>query len=227
MALTRATWIQAVVGLALLAGLTVATREAKRYTFRPYLYDNLYLPSGQFVEQASLGYRQLAADLTWFSAVQYYGGYRKEYHDLSYFEGLIDIVTDLDPHFEFPYVFGAVVLSQDMRSLDAAIALLKKGMANNPTSWRLPFEAGFLYYIDARDPDMAARYFDLASRLPGGGDRARRFAAFVYSRAGHTETSIRMWEELMEHTDEPYMREMAERYIEKLRAEQEHSRERI
>lgn len=220
MALTRGMTVKVVVGVVLLAGLTMTTRQATPYTFRPYLYDNLYLPSGQFVEQASLGYNQLAADLTWFSAVQYYGGYRKQYHDLAYFEGLIDIVTDLDPHFEFPYIFGSVVLSQDMSSLDPAIALLKKGMANNPTSWRLPFEAGFLYYIDARDPDMAARYFDLASRLPGGGDRARRFAAFVYSKAGHTETSIRMWEELLEHTDEPYMREMARRYIEKLRSEE-------
>jgi tetratricopeptide (TPR) repeat protein len=219
MNLARGMTVKVTVGLVLLVGLTVTTRQARQFTFRPYLYDNLYLPSGQFVEQASLGYRQLVADLTWFSAVQYYGGYRKEYHDLSYFEGLIGIVTDLDPHFEFPYVFGAVVLSQDMRSLDAAIALLKKGMANNPTSWRLPFEVGFLYYIDARDPDMAARYFDLASRLPGGGDKARRFAAFVYSRAGHTETSIRMWQELMETTDEPYMREMARRYIEKLKAQ--------
>jgi tetratricopeptide (TPR) repeat protein len=219
MKLARGMTVKVTVGLVLLAGLAVTTRQARQFTFRPYLYDNLYLPSGQFVEQAALGYRQLVADLTWFSAVQYYGGYRKDYHDLAYFEGLIDIVTDLDPHFEFPYVFGAVVLSQDMRSLDAAIALLKKGIANNPTSWRLPFEVGFLYYIDAHDPEMAARYFDLASRLPGGDDRARRFAAFVYSRAGHTETSIRMWEEIMETTDEPYMREMARRYIEKLKAQ--------
>jgi hypothetical protein len=66
---------------------------------------------------------------------------------------------------------------------------------------------------------MAARYFDLASRMPGSGERAKRFAAFVYSKSGHTETSIRMWEELARDTEEPYMRELAERYIKKLRAE--------
>lgn len=214
------TAIKIAAGIVLLAGASIATHEARKYTQRPYLYDNLYLPSGTFIEQVSLGYNQLAADLTWFSAVQYYGGYRQSHHDLAYFKGLIDIVTDLDPHFEFPYVFGAVVMSQDMQSTEDAIALLKKGMAHNPTSWKLPFEAGFIYYVDARDPEMAARYFDLASRLPGGGDRAKRFAAFVYSQAGHAETSIRMWEELIEQTDEPYMRSLAEHYIEKLRAEQ-------
>lgn len=213
-----ARWI---AGAVLAAGLAWSTWQVHPHARRPYLYDNLYLPSGKFLEQASLGYRQLAADLTWFSAVQYYGGYRKEYHDLAYFEGLIDIVTDLDPHFVFPYVFGAVVLSQDMESLDGAIDLLKKGMANNPTDWHLPFETGFLYYIDARNPEMAARYFDLASRMPGSGDRAKRFAAFVYSQSGHTETSIRMWEELIKQTDEPYMRDLARHYIDKLRAEKE------
>ena len=34
-----------------------------------------------------------------------------------------------------------------------------------------------------------------------------------------TDRSIRMWEELIEQSDEPYMRELAERYIEKLRTE--------
>jgi hypothetical protein len=219
LAFARTAPIKLVVGLVLAAGLAVSTMKTQAHVHRPYLYDNLYLPSGRFVKPASLGYRQLVADLTWFSAVQYYGGYRKAYHDLAYFEGLIDIVTDLDPHFEFPYVFGAVVLSQDMRSMDRAIRLLKKGMAHNPTAWKLPFEAGFLYYVDGQDPAMAGRYFELASRMPGGGDRARRFAAFVYSKSGHTETSIRMWEELIEQTDEPYMRELAKHYIEKLRAQ--------
>ncbi len=212
--------VKYVIGVLLVVGLGVSTWKAQPHVHRPYLYDHLYLPSGKFITQASLGYRQLAADLTWFSAVQYYGGYRKDYHDLAYFEGLIDIVTDLDPHFEFPYIFGAIVLSQDMTSLDSAINLLKKGMANNPTSWKLPFEVGFLFYIDGRDETMAARYFDLASRMPGAGDRAKRFAAFVYSRAGHEETSIRMWEEIIEQSDEPYMRDLAKRYIEKLRIKQ-------
>lgn len=209
--------VTAVVFFAVLAGSVTATVRVKRYNFRPYLYDNLYLPSGKFLEQVSLGYNQIVADMIWHQAIQYYGGYRKELHDLVYFEGLIDLVTDLDPHFIFPYVFGAVVMSQDMGSFESGIQVLRKGMHHNPESWELPFEIGFLSFIDARDNDMAARYFDLSSRLPGAPDHTRRFAAFVYSKAGHDELSIRMWEELKESTDEPYMRELAERYLKKLR----------
>ncbi len=203
----------------LLLTLVMATSRAQHYRVRPYLYTNLYLPSGKLVEQTSLGYRELAADLVWFQAVQYFGGYAKSQHSLEYFNGLIDIVTDLDPHFIFPYVFGAIVMSQDLGDLPRGVEVLKKGMRANPERWELPFEIGFLYYISTADTEAAAHYFALASRLPGGGDRARRFAAFVMSRGGHTETSIRMWQELAESTDQPYMRDMAQRYIEQLQRE--------
>jgi hypothetical protein len=219
MARTRNILLPVAVCSILICGTALSTWKVKEYAYRPYLYDNLYLPTGKLMNQASLGYRQIVADMVWLSAVQYYGGYRKDFHDLRYFEGLVRLVTDLDPHFIFPYTFGALVLSQDMNSFDRGIDILKRGMRHNPTSWRLPFEIGFLSYVDARDPDMAARYFDLASRLPDAPDLAKRFAAFVYSRAGHHETSVKMWEEIMEGSEEPYMRELAQRYLERLQGQ--------
>ena len=213
----------AVVLAVLLACLIVTTKRVDAYRNRPYLYTNLYLPSGKFVEQTSLGYRELAADWTWFQAVQYYGGYALQQHDLAYFNGLIDIVTDLDPHFQFPYIFGAVVMSQDMGDLERGVEILKKGMRANPTDWNYPFEIGFLYYVVAQDANRAARYFELASRLPESGEMPARFAAFMHSKAGHEQTSIRMWEEIARESDQPYLRDMAKRYIEKLRSGDESS----
>jgi tetratricopeptide (TPR) repeat protein len=205
-----------VIGVALAAGLALATARAQEYRVRPYLHANLYLPSGKFVEQASMGYREIAADLIWFQAVQYYGGYAKSQHDLAYFNALIDIVNQLDPHFVFPYIFGAVVMTQDLGQFERGIDVLKRGMQHNPRTWELPFEIGFLYYTVTRDAARAARYFELASRMPGG-ERAQRFAAFVHSRAGHLETSIRMWEEIAREAEQPYMRELAARYVERLK----------
>jgi len=119
----------------------------------------------------------------------------------------------------FPYIFGAVVMAQDLGDLDRGINVLKRGMRNNPEIYELPFEIGFLYYTVARNDSSAAQYFDLASRLPGGKDRGGRFAAFVYSKAGHLQTSIKMWEEIERDSDQPYMRELAKHYVEKLRRE--------
>jgi len=206
-----------ITGVVLVAALVGATMWVQPFVSRPYLHTNLYLPSGKFVQQASLGYHELASDMVWFQAVQYYGGFAMSQHDLAYFGGLIDITTELDPHFAFPYIFGAVVMAQDLGDLDRGIHLLRRGMQENPSMYELPFEIGFLYYTVAHDDSAAARYFDLASRLPGGKDRAGRFAAFVYSKAGHLQTSIRMWEEIEQDPDEqPYLRDLAKHYVQKL-----------
>ncbi len=210
---------RAAIAIGIVAMAVLATSRVQAYRDRSYLHTNLYLPSGKFIEQSSLGYRELAADWIWFQSVQYFGGWAKGQHDLAYFAGLIDIVTDLDPHFEFPYVFGAVVLAQDMNDLERGVEVLKKGMRQNPDNWQYPFEIGFLYYVTTQDAERSARYFELASRMPGGRDVAGRFAAFVHSKAGHSEVSIRMWEEIARESDQPYMRELAKRYIEKLQAE--------
>ena len=206
-------------GAAVVAGLVLSTVWVQKYRYRPYLHEKLYLPSGKFVRELSLGYREVAADAVWLSAVQYYGDFRKGNHDLRYFGGLIDIVTSLDPHFTFAYLFGALVISEDVGSFDEGMAILKRGMSRNPTSWQLPFEIGFLNFVNRRDNALAARYFELASRLPGAPEYAGRFAAFVYSKAGDSGSSIRMWEEYKEHADDPFLKELAERYIEKLNEE--------
>ncbi|UCG52391.1 MAG: hypothetical protein JSW58_02230 [Candidatus Latescibacterota bacterium] len=207
----------AIVGVTLLVGLVFSTVRVQDFRYRPYLHETLYLPSGKFLKEMSLGYRQFVADLVWLSAVQYYGGYRKGNHDLRYFQGLIDLVVTLDPHFIFAYVFGALVVSEDLGVFDDGMAILKHGMSANPTSWELPFEIGFLNYVNRLDNAMAARYLDLASRMPGAPEYTDRFAAFVYNKAGDTDSSIRLWEAYKEHTDSPFLKELAERYIEKIK----------
>ncbi len=206
-------------GCLVLGGLVVTTGRVQAFRYRPYLHDSLYLPSGEFLEQISLGYKQLAADMVWFSAIQYYGEYRSGQHSLAYFGGLIDIATDLDPHFVFAYVFGAWVVSEDIGDVQRGTEILKKGMARNPSSWELPFEIGFLNFTND-DYAVAGRYLELASRMPNAPERARRFAAFVYSKAGEGDAAVRIWQAYKEYTDNPYLKELAERYVQKLRAEQ-------
>ena len=206
-----------IAGVVILAGAVLTTMRAQRYVYRPVLRENLYLPTGKFVYQMSLGYRQLAADLVWFSAVQYYGDYRKGAQSLAYFEGLMDIVMSLDPHFIFAYIFGAWVMSEDLGDFAAGQEMLRKGMAQNPTSWQIPFEIGFLNFTHDRNYELAGRSLDLASRMPGAPERAKRFAAFVYARAGEKDASLRLWQAYKEYTDDPFLKEMAERYIERIK----------
>lgn len=206
------------IAVAALALLVAASRGVEGLAQRKHKLEVLYLPSGQFVAQAALGYRDLAADVLWFRMVQYYGGYRMGENDIALFAHLVDVITDLDPQFTYAYVFGALIMAQDLDQFKQGIGFLEKGVRNNPHDWWLPFELGFLNYVYARDYAKALFYFEKAARLPGAGPQAARFAAFVAAKAGYVETSIAMWEELARTSDNKYIRELAERYIAKLRA---------
>ncbi len=210
--------LEIAVAVVSLAALFAASRGVEGLSQRKHRLEVLYLPSGRFIEQATLGYHDLAADVLWFRMVQYYGGYQLGQNDLALFTHLVDVITDLDPQFVFAYVFGSLIIAQDLGHFDQGIAFLEKGAKNNPTDWSLPFETGFLEYVYARDYAKALAHFQEASKLPGAGPQAGRFAAFVAAKAGYVETSIAMWEEIERTSDNRYIRELAERYVAKLKA---------
>ncbi|MCK4549613.1 MAG: hypothetical protein KAU49_05570 [Candidatus Krumholzibacteria bacterium] len=178
-----------------------------------------YLPSSEFMKMASLGYRDLAADLYWFRAVQYYGGYRLSQNDIHLFNHLAEMITDLDPHFIGAYKLSALVITEDLGNFAAAKNLMEKGLRHNPDDYWLTFEMGFLHFLEGRDYRESEKYFRVAATLPNSdGNRAARFAADAASKGGNVEASIVLWNEMAENGDNKYIRDLAERYIAKLEA---------
>ncbi|MFH0778633.1 MAG: hypothetical protein V2A71_08385 [Candidatus Eisenbacteria bacterium] len=184
----------------------------------------LYFPSGKFLEESALGHESTLADIAWLRAIQYYGHHRLTDQKYELMAHIFDVVTTLDPQFIQAYVFGAIVLSQDAGQPEEAIALLKKGLRNNPENWRLAFETGFVYYLTLRDYSRAGEYFALAARLPCAPEFTSRFAAFVKERAGETETALALWQQAAETTKNKYIREIAEERIRELEKELEKER---
>lgn len=198
-------------------GATLVSPDAHAYrTERQELF---YYPSGQFLKQVVLGYDQAASALAWLRTVQYYGQHAQSDRVFDMMYHLCDITTELDPHFEEPYTFGSFVLMTEGKRPSAGMQLLEKGRENNPNSWKLLFETGFIYYISWEDYPKAAEYFTEAARIPGAPEYTRRFAAFVTQRAGEIETSILLWQELAERTTNPQLREKARKKVEELTAE--------
>jgi tetratricopeptide (TPR) repeat protein len=215
-----------VIGRLFFFAMAVAAIVAMAHLAEPILDgkasdDVEYLPSSDFMKVASLGYRELAADLFWFRAVQYYGGYRLSQNDIHLFNHLAEMITDLDPNFIGAYKLSALVITEDLGNFAAAKNLMMKGLKNNPDDYWLTFEMGFLHYLEGRDYLEAEKYFRVAATLPNSdGNRAARFAADAASKGGNIEASISLWEELAENSDNKYIRELAQRYIEKLEAEE-------
>jgi tetratricopeptide (TPR) repeat protein len=189
-----------------------ATLDQRRYA-DDIIEELTYFPSGRFMTLADLGFGTLIADAMWLRGIQYYGTHRKSDRAYPLAEHVFATLTDLDPQFINAYRFGALVLAEDVGATGAAIDLLRKGIRNNPDRWEIPFDLGFIHFVQRNDWARAAHYFRFASRLENSPEITRRFTAFAYKKAGRTDLSRALWEELYASTDNAVMKETAEAAI--------------
>ncbi len=213
----RGLWLGLAMTACLLGGAAWIETAARPRLDRIREEELLYYPSGFMVRQAALGYENAAADIAWLRGIQYYGEHRLTDQKYDLIGHVMDIVTDLDPAFVQPYVFGAFVLGQELKQPERGLELLTRGMRANPENWRLAFEAGFLHYVCRRDYAAAARFFTLASRIPGHEPYAERFAAFANQRAGNVDVAVLLWKQVLA-TGNKYMQEVARRELSRLGA---------
>ncbi|TFG91205.1 MAG: hypothetical protein E4H16_00165 [Candidatus Atribacteria bacterium] len=177
----------------------------------------MYLPSVECMKMISLGYRNLSSDLLWFKAVQYYGGYVLAQNGIRLFSHLIELITELDPNFIGAYKLSALVITEDLDQYNEGVRLMEKGVRNNPEDFWLTYELGFIHYINGRNYEEAQRWFELAALLPNADERAARFAASAAAKGGNYEDGIELWKDLAENSENKHIRELAERYIDKLK----------
>jgi tetratricopeptide (TPR) repeat protein len=189
------------------------------------LEEVLYIPSGKTLKKLSLGYSGLLADIYWTRAVQYFGGKLREdsqHYELLY--PLLDITTDLDPHLLVAYQFGSVFLSQSPPSgagqPDKAVALVEKGIRNNPDYWRLYFTLGFIHYMDRKDYKSAEQAFQKGSENPKSLVWMKVMAATMAQHAAEPGTAVEIWKRLYETSDDKMIRDNAAQHLTALRVDQ-------
>ena len=178
----------------------------------------LYYPRGEAVRYACLGHTGTAADLAWLRAVQYYGEHRRSDRKFTMLGHIFEVITDLDPRFEAGYIFGGLTTAEEGQDVARAVRLLEKGVRENPDSWEMSFETGFVYYLYARDYERAAMYFRRAARLPGASEASIRFAAYVSQRAGDPRAALFLWQDLYNRTENDEVRRKALEHIEAMKS---------
>lgn len=170
-------------------------------------------PRGSWIRPFTCGRSELAADLVWLRAIQYYGTHRGTDRAYPYAETLFSTLTDLDPTFVNAYIFGALVLHEQYGRLDPALALLDKGIAANPDSYWLAFERGFFLYVTQSDPEGAVVWLTRAARMPGAPESFQRLAAFAAQRRGDREVATALWLEVYTATENEEIRKIAGDYL--------------
>lgn len=221
----KKTILVSVLLVALMAGSVVSLRkvEAERGN-EATLEEVLYLPSGKMLKRLSLGYSSLLADVYWTRAVQYFGSRhiaRGTRYELLY--PLLDITTDLDPHIIVAYEYGSVFLSQQppegAGQPDRAVALVEKGVRENPDYWRLYFTLGFIHYTDRKDYKAAQQAFQKGSEIPGALPWMKVMAARMAERGRDVNTAIALWTALRETTNDKDIKKNATSHLDSIHAD--------
>jgi hypothetical protein len=185
----------------------------------------LYLQSGDALKRISLSFDSLVADIYWIRALQHYGGDRLAVGGQGKFEllyPLLDLTTSLDPRFNIAYRFGAIFLAEPRPGgparPDLAVALLRKGLASEPSKWQYMQDIGFVYYWALADFRNAAAWFRRASQVPGAPNWLEPLAATTLAQGGDRTASRFLWQQIATSAEDDWMKREAERRLLQLEA---------
>jgi tetratricopeptide (TPR) repeat protein len=182
--------------------------------------ERLYLNTAT-VNRASLGFKGLAADWYWMRSLQYVG--RKFINldeniqldnmsqlNLKLLAPLLDAATTLDPQFPEPFQYAAVVLPSVDR--DAAIRIIRKGIAANPSAWRLYHNLGYIYWQE-RDFNAAREAYSQGAALPGAPPWMEVMKGRMAGEGGSRETAREIYTRMYEEAADDKVKDMARKRL--------------
>ncbi len=182
--------------------------------------DKLYVTTA-VADRLSLGFKGLVADWYWMRSLQYVGrkivGLPDDVQldnlgqlNLKLLAPLLDAATSLDPQFMEPFQYAAMVLPGVDR--DAAIRILKKGIAANPHAWRLHHNLGFIYW-QQKDFNAAREAYDQGARVPGAPPWMEAMKARMANEGGSRDTAREIYTRIYEQAADDNVKEMARRRL--------------
>jgi hypothetical protein len=180
-----------------------------------------YLPKGDYLKVAVLGYRHIAADLLWLKAVQGLAGRQQTREGYLGAYHAVDVLTDLDPQFVHAYQYTGAVLGVVAGMAKESVALLTKGVQHNPTVWQLSFFLGYDYYYELRDPASAAKCFQAASLLPGAPPWLAGLAARMAVEANDPGAALEFLQRIYLQTKDEQLKEGIAQRIREVMAERD------
>jgi hypothetical protein len=156
------------------------------------------------------GMRSVVADFVWLDVTPAW--MNQEWFRMG---GYINLATALQPRAAVFWDMGgwqlawnaSVAVMEDRRAqpndlrrlkasrfwIDRGLEIYKRGIENNPNSWRLWADTGMLYQQRLKDPRTAAYYYQHASEIPGAPTYLERFAPIMYNMAGDEQASYAAW----------------------------------
>lgn len=201
-------WLMSAAMMGLLIALQVSLKPWQETDKK--LERLLYLPDAEYLKIASLGYRELLADLLWIQSIQIMGEKKVSESSGRWLYRALDIITTLDSKFVRAYEAGGLALTTLVVLPLESNQLMMKGMQHNPTEWKLPFLIGINYYYELYDDAKAAEYISQASRLRGAPSSLATLAANLYVSGHSPQHAVDLLAALYEKTTDESAKKLLE-----------------
>lgn len=169
------------------------------------------------IQYFSFGFQEAVADALWIRAIQDF-----DYCDSpvaaqqcrgnSWLYQMLNVTTDLSPHFRTPYVSGALALSVLVSDIPGASKIFDKGVAQFPNDWQLLYKAGYHFLYEVKDSKKAAALFVRAAQA-GGPFWLNSLANRLYVDSGNPQLAEALLQEMIRTEQDP---KLIERMREKL-----------
>ena len=208
------------VGLGGIVGLSRLIDSGKPAIDAQFEEEQLYI-NGKTVKRISLGFNGLAADWYWMRSLQYVG--RKilnsprdiQLDDLGplnvkLLAPLLDTATTLDPEFMEPYEYAAVVLPAV--NVEDAIRIARKGIAANPSSWRLYQHLGYVYW-QQHDYQKSAQIYAAGGKIPGAPRWMAEMGARMLAEGRSLNAARQMYQHLYDESKDDQVKQMLQRRL--------------
>lgn len=166
------------------------------------------LPQGEILRPALLGFHHLGADLLWLRIVQVFGEQVVTARDYEWLYHAFDVVTTLDPQYDYVYDTGGTILAEFAHRVDLSNKLLEKGVEANPSSWRLPFLLGFNHFFHLQNYLKAGEYMGMAAKIPGRPYYVDTLAARLFVEGGSPAMALQYLEAMLQQTGDPQLKEI-------------------
>lgn len=153
------------------------------------------IPKGKTLRILSFGYQNLVADMLFIWSIQFYSSYYLS-NRYDYIEHIYNVITDLTPQYEAPYMVGAWIMALEKNDIPMAIRLLEKGSRNMPDEYIFDYEAGFYANQNLKDYELAQYYFERAAKRPNAPELIKRSRAHMVYMQDNLEYAWELWMEI-------------------------------
>ena len=169
------------------------------------------------VKHLSFGFRNVLADYYWVTAVQDFNKWDR--YD-AYYPEYFRIISSLDPHFEYPYIFAALTVPSKVNastSLTWLSVIAQDGISAFPDNWEIPFYVGVEYHIVGKEYATATRYLALAAQKKGSPEMVRStYAIYLMHDSSEYQKSRALFSAMFETSNNDETKSIAREHIELL-----------